>query len=111
MIGLEQIADGSVTDRNFQKLMSLVIDTGGQSVGLRFGVASVTHTASVQGVQTVTHGLGRTPGAVLCTVNAGADGTAYTASAFNLAATTFGIVTTRAPAFSATLSVYWVAIG
>jgi hypothetical protein len=40
-ISLEQLADGSVSDRNFQKLMSLVIDTGGQSVGIiRFGTTN-----------------------------------------------------------------------
>jgi hypothetical protein len=39
-ISLEQLADGSVSDRNFQKLMSLVPDTGGQSAGIRFGTVA-----------------------------------------------------------------------
>jgi hypothetical protein len=66
MIGLEHLADGSISDRNFQKLRILVPDTGGRSVDIRFGVASVTFTAStISATNTFAHGLGRTPYVVL----------------------------------------------
>lgn len=61
-IGLEQLADGSTSDRNFQKLQALVPDTGGVSLGVRVGGGTATWTASnVSADVTVTHGLGRTP--------------------------------------------------
>lgn len=64
-IALEQLADGSVSDRNFQRLMSLVLDTGGRSVGIRFGTGTATWTAAVSSAAvTIPHGLGRTPVAV-----------------------------------------------
>ena len=69
MIPLEQLRDGTVTDRNFQKLMSLVMDTGGQSVGIRFGSDSVTWNGAspTSPATTVTHGLGSKPVCVLLT--------------------------------------------
>lgn len=70
MIALEHLADGSVSDRNFQALMRLVLDTGGQSVGARFGSNAVTFTASAtSNTVGVTHGLGRLP--VACFVSVG----------------------------------------
>lgn len=63
MIPLESVRDGSIIDRNFQKLRNLVIDTAGKTLGIRFGVSSVTFTASAtSATATVTHGLGKTPG-------------------------------------------------
>ena len=88
-----------------------VLDTGGVTAGVRFGTVTVTHTAATQGTATVTHGLGRVPAVILATVLAGADGTAYTASVFAPNDTTFGVVTTRSPAFSADLTVYWMVVG
>lgn len=61
-IALEHLADGSISDHNFQKLMALVLDTGGQSIGLRIGTGTVTFTTSTTSpVVTVNHGLGKTP--------------------------------------------------
>jgi hypothetical protein len=66
VIHLENLADGSISDRNFQKLKALVPDSGGQTAGFRFGVVVVTFTASAtSSVETVTHGLGKLPVAIV----------------------------------------------
>ncbi len=66
MIRLEHLADGSLTDRNFQLLRRLVVDTGGLSLDLRVGQVEFTFTASnVSAIETVAHGLPRAPLAVL----------------------------------------------
>jgi hypothetical protein len=68
MISLEPLADGSPADRNFQALARLVLDTGGVTASVRWGIAAATFTASrVSADKTVTHGLGRTPIAVFVT--------------------------------------------
>lgn len=62
MISLEQLADGSVSDRNFQRLMQLVPDTGGRALGVRWGSSSATWTAARDAADvTIPHGLGRAP--------------------------------------------------
>lgn len=67
-IALEQLADGSISDRNFQRLATLVLDTGGKTVGIRFGTNSTVDFAASKdsSVATVTHGLGKTPVAAFC---------------------------------------------
>lgn len=68
---LEQLFDNSASDRNFRKLQELfgfvTADSDGfgftvGSVGIRFGTAAATWTASVSSASvTVPHGLGKTP--------------------------------------------------
>lgn len=63
-INLEHTADDNpAIDRNFEKLKSLVIDTGGESAGIRFGMATLTFPGgtSIFTPDTVPHGLGITP--------------------------------------------------
>lgn len=110
MIKLEHLADGSVTDRNFVKLAGLVLDTGGQSVGLRFGTFSGTTSATGELTTTVAHGLARTPGAVLLTSNS-SSGTQITARAINLTATTFDVYVVRSAAAAVAVGGYWAVIG
>jgi hypothetical protein len=89
-IGLEQLADGSVSDRNFQALAQLVLDTGGKSLGIRFGTGSATWSASqVSGAVTVTHGLGASPALVIV-------------QQINTTAITYGNITTSSTTFSVT---------
>lgn len=65
MIQLELLGDGTVTDRNFQTLRALVLDTGGITAGVRFGVHTFSFVGGVVvGPDTIAHGLGRTPVAV-----------------------------------------------
>lgn len=110
MIKLEHLADSSISDRNFQKLMSLVLDTGGESVGLRFGTGSATWTAAVNSASvTVPHGLGKIPAA------AGAFtrdlGIAYAVTARDATNITVrGFATAGAPT-SGTATFDWAVIG
>lgn len=67
MIKLEQLADGSAADRNFQRLVGLVLDTGGRSIGFRFGSTVVATSASATGSATQAHGLGKAPVAAFAT--------------------------------------------
>lgn len=61
-VSLEQLADGSVADRNFQALARVVLDTGGITAGVRFGTVTFTFTSSnVSATETVDHGLGVVP--------------------------------------------------
>lgn len=67
MIVLEHVApeDWAAVGRNSDALMRLVVDTGGQSLGVRAGSSSVTFTASAHSAnKTITHGLGRAPRSV-----------------------------------------------
>ena len=109
LIGLEHLADGSIADRNFLQLANLVIDTGGRSLGIRFGSDTVSFTAAAQSAnKVISHGLGKTPILVLGIV--GTQGmflntftytdTTFTASAYYAAGTTTGNFT-----------IFWVAIG
>lgn len=110
-ISLEQLADGSTSDRNFQKLQVLVLDTGGASLGLRMGTGSVTFTAAnTSAVKVVSHGLGRTPAVVLTTPNAN---TGFVFSVTARASTTFSVqgFTTGGGSVTTTVNFDWVAIG
>lgn len=116
MIALEHLADGSVSDRNFQKLMSLVIDTGGLSVGIRFGSGTVTWAGATPfATVSVTHGLGATPKAVMICDNG--LGTLAQIAVFSASAgaTTFTAAAeptdSSSPAASTTRGFYWVAVG
>lgn len=73
-IALETIGDGSVADRNFLRLMTLVPDTGGVTLGVRIGKETASFTASkLSATVTVTHGLGTAPQNVqLTAIGAGA---------------------------------------
>lgn len=64
MIALEHISpeDWNAVDRMRQTLNALVLDTGGRSVGIRFGVGTATWTASAfSAAVVIPHGLGRAP--------------------------------------------------
>lgn len=113
-IRLEQLADGSITDRNFQQLMSLVIDTGGESIGVRFGQKAFTWPGGT-GLQTftITHGLGRAPIVVLA-IN-GNNNTRGMPRTYTYGATTFvlDIITSDAsvPGAGTADTYYWLAVG
>ena len=113
MISLERLVDGSPAARNFDALQSLVIDTGGQSVGARFGSGTLTFPGSSDstGELTVTHGLATTPVAVLVT---GTGGTTLV-TVNDVGGTTFdalGVTTDGSePAADTESTFYWLAIG
>lgn len=110
-IVLEHLADGSISDRNFQTLMKLVPDTGGQSVGIRFGVATCAWTASAYSAAlVVSHGLGKTPVNIQLTPHSNPD---MTFGPTARSATTFTVQGYFAPGIAITGSfpVDWVAIG
>lgn len=63
-IGLERVQEGDWDGLNrvIDRLRSLVLDTGGQSIGVRFGHVTLSWSSSTSaGNQVVAHGLGRTP--------------------------------------------------
>lgn len=75
MIPLEKVVDGGPTGRNFALLARLVLDTGGVTAGVRFGVSSVTWPggSATSNTKNVSHGLGSDP-AVAFITGVGADG-------------------------------------
>lgn len=118
MIDLELLTDGTATARNFDKLRTLLIDTGGQSIGLRLGTDTVTYPGATAGstVKTVTHGLGRIPVYVGPQwVAGGTTGTTYshTFEVSNLTTTTFDVQGFGSSAVAAgqTVAIMWVVIG
>lgn len=111
-IALERLEDNSVTDRNFLTLAEIVVDTGGQSVGVRFGANSATWSASpTSATKTIAHGLGRTPGAVFVS----ATGTGFLlyseASASNSTNIFISGTDTRNTSLTGTFAFYWLVIG
>lgn len=112
MIRLEHVADGSVSDRNFQKLMSLVLDTGGVNASVRWGTKSFTWpgATAVQSF-TINHGLPTTPQVVLA-VN-GNNNTQGLPRTLSYTATTFSLSVIAPAAVAAAVAdtYYWLAIG
>lgn len=112
MINLEHLADGSVSDRNFQALMNLVLDTGGKSIGLRFGTKSFLWPGgTAQQTFTIDHGLGRAPQVVLA-VNSN-NNTAAMPRTYTYTATQFELNLIAPANVAATTgdTFHWVAIG
>lgn len=115
MIALEFPGDGGVLDRNVGRLMSLVPDTGGQTIGLRFGTQTLTWPGSTTttGSETITHGLGATPVVVLVGIQA--ESVAVMSWANNVGATTFTVAARTgdgtSPAADTTCTLAWLAIG
>jgi hypothetical protein len=81
---------------------------GGKSI--RAGVADVSTSAAVSGATTVTHGLGRTPMAVMLTALSSG---VTSENAASVGSTTFDINITYVDgtARTATVPVYWLVIG
>lgn len=106
------LGDNEAIERNFNVLRSLVIDTGGKDISMRFGVAT---DAWPGGADTTTgvavaHGLSTTPVVVFTqstTILAHARPTALTGTTFNINAKT---VDGSAPG-AGNLAIYWLAIG
>lgn len=105
--------DWAAVERMRQRLQSLVVDTGGQSVGIRFAQATLSFAASTNsGTITVSHGLGRTPIVVVATAhNAPAFGNVPTCHAATFTSTTFQMNGEVKTAFTGDVAVSWVAIG
>lgn len=114
-VQLENLADGSVSDRNFQALARLVLDTGGRSIGIRFGTNSTVDWAASKdsSTATVTHGLGKTPIVVLCQFHdTGSLTTSPVANVGGLTSTQFSIAGHNDTAITATdVPFFWVVIG
>jgi hypothetical protein len=112
MISLEQIADGSITDRNFQALAQLLLDTGGITAGIRWGVQALTFTASTNSnTATVTHGLGKLPiGGIAQALSAPGFGNIPNPN-MAMGATTFDMNAEVKTAFTGSVNMFWVVIG
>lgn len=117
MISLETLRDNTPSARNFDKLAQLVLDTGGQSAGIRFGTGTCTFGGGsrMTSATTVSHGLGRTPAAILATVNYGSSDPDETWSIRVSGADddSFDVRVSNDTAMSAGWAVpfYWLAIG
>lgn len=115
MIALEPLLDNTPAARNFSKLASLVPDTGGQSVGVRFGTQQLTWPGSntTTSTATVTHGLGRTPVVVLANVVSGAPFAVTSLGTVGAATFTLNARTVdgSSPANGTHATVHWMVIG
>jgi hypothetical protein len=108
-IALEHLADNSPADRNFRRLAQLMPNTGGKSIGIRFGSSSATWTAAVlSAAVTIPHGLGIAPGYVGIQTQSQLFDFKVTADATNLTVTGYRTDNT---AVSATINFYWLACG
>jgi hypothetical protein len=111
-VPLDWVTDPTI-QRNFDRLRELAVDTGGQSVGIRFGTGSVAYPGGDDNFpsEVVTHGLGTTPVVALVT-SAGA-GTFM--AAHTLDSTDFtidgGTIDGSSPAAATAVTYYWLVIG
>lgn len=118
MIGLELLFDGSASDRNFKKLMQVVLDTGDVSASVRWGMTTFTFTASTTSAGiNQPHGLGKVPSLVIMggwwvssgtrlgTAHVYEDPAAWDDTQFPCVATVQGA------AYTGTATAAWVAIG
>lgn len=112
MISLEHIVpeDWQAVDRMRQTLQSLVVDTGGRSIGIRCGTGTAVFTAAqASATVTVPHGLGKTPLFAIAGTRNNLIGYAVTArDATNLSV--IGFVTSNV-ATTNTLTFDWLVIG
>jgi hypothetical protein len=114
-IALEHIQpdDWAAVNRVTDTLRSLVIDTGGRSIGIRIGSGAATWTASINAAPvSVSHGLGRIPALAAAFPQAG--GLGYEIPATSLTSTTMTVqgFTTAANVITLAASpFYWVVIG
>lgn len=118
MSGLEFVRDNPTTQRNFEKLAAQFLDTGGQSIGIRFGtqVLSWAGGTARTGSPTISHGLGRVPQVVFVTPQGSPSSTWFPiAVGDTLGATTFvmrGVTSDNSsPAAATTTTVAWMVIG
>lgn len=109
-----------VADGDWQTLRSVVlaiarllIDTGGISIGVRWGVANLSFTASTNSaVASVNHGLAVDPQVVLATsFGAPAFGKIPLCDVFAHDATTFSVTGELKTAHTGNIPVAWVVIG
>lgn len=118
-IALEHIQaeDWPAVNRTVDTLRSLVLDTGGQSLGIRVGTGTLTFPgASIfTSTLTVTHGLGRTPVVAFVVPMQGAATYIIVPETFSYTNTTFQVNAATSdnstPAAATTKTIGWVAIG
>jgi hypothetical protein len=117
-IPLEHIQDHdwAGVNRVVDTLRSLVLNTGGVSLSLRVGTTTLTwaNGAANSAVATVTHGLGRTPAAVLALGNGTGGPNLVVVQAFTIGATTFqmqGGFLTGTSTGTTNVTTGWVVIG
>lgn len=121
-IGLEHTADDNpAIDRNFDKLRSSLIDasgvtgtTSGQTLTLRFGIATATFTASARSAGfTVSHGLGTTPECIIAMSVGSTMNICVNYVSGSRTDTDFDLVseTVDGTAISGTAAVFWLAMG
>jgi hypothetical protein len=112
MTGLPFFDDDAGRQQNWDEILQRLIDTGGQSVGIRFGLATDAWPGgsdTTTGVA-IAHGLGKTPIGVFTqstTITAHARPTALTSTTFNVNLRTIDGSSPGAGAATA----YWLAIG
>jgi hypothetical protein len=118
---LEHVQDGdwAALNRVIDKLRSLVPDTGGSSVGIRWGIGTVTWPGgqSLSAANTIAHGLGTDPAAIAITpIAAAGDGAGFSAqvTAGAVGGVSFDVrlgVDSFSPVAGTQRSFYWIVIG
>lgn len=112
----EKVREGAWTtvQRNFDKLVATLIDTGGQSVGIRFGTDTLSFSAAAaSATKTITHGLGKTPVAVFAMSDLSTEYIVINSIAASFTDTQFQVKAQTASGSSITQTprFYWLAIG
>jgi hypothetical protein len=116
-VRLEQLADGSVADRNFQALARFVLDTGGVTAGARWGTGTVTWPGGSPFTSTLTlaHGLGKAPVVAVATPQLAGASQVCSMNVVTFDATNVqwrGYATDdTSPAAAVTKIFYWLVIG
>lgn len=112
MIPLEPVRETSAVARNFRRLATLVPDFAGKVVGVRFGIVTLSFTASTDSAAaTVTHGLDHTPSLVLVGNTVIFGTRIVVAYAEAPGPSTFRVFGKADAAFTGTSLHYWLVIG
>lgn len=110
-------ADGTLNPQalqdNFDQLFAAMVSTGGVELAMRCGLATLTFTASTNGIGTsVNHGLGKVPVAVAITSQgAPAFGQIPTCDVYSKNASSFSFNGEIKNPYTGTITVSWIALG
>lgn len=108
---LKERFDG--TQRNFEVIAKSMVETGGRSIGVRFGSTTVVFAAAPEATKAVSHGLGKTPVAAFAFPVLATTQTLFCSARTGASATsiTFQFNTDNAVNFTGTVTFYWLVLG
>ena len=110
LLKVAELGEESPVQFNFDQIAKLFLDTGGESVRLRFGTGTVTGTGARDGSVNITHGMGSTPLVALVVPQSNS----FAGSADTLGGTTFRAKLNHLDSgstFNDAQTIYWAALG